>query len=69
MAKKKRVKKKIVFQNHHVVYGDDKNKEVVRRIRKGVHAAIRYIRYFNYLTEQEVDTIITEVMLKRRYDE
>ncbi len=68
MAKKVK-KKKVVMNKHHLIYKSDKNKEVVRNIRKGVHLAIRYIRFFNYLTEQEADTIITEVMLKRKYDE
>jgi len=54
-------KKKSITQRHHIIYGDEKNKETVRNIRKGVHAAIRYIRYFNHLTEEEADTIITEL--------
>lgn len=60
--------KKPVMQVHHVIYSDEKNKEVTRRIRKGVHWIISKIRYFKYLTNEEVDTIQLEAELKRRYD-
>jgi hypothetical protein len=62
-------KKKSIVQCHHVVYGDERNKEVVRRIRKGVHAALKFIRRFNYLTPEEIDTIKIEAELKRKYNE
>jgi len=63
-------KKKVVFQRHHIIYADaeGKNKEVLRRIRKGVHAAITILRRFNYLTEQEINTIKLECELKRKYE-
>lgn len=64
-------KKKIVFQNHHLIY-ENKEKRVnavTRRIRKGVHQAISLLRRFNFLTDQEVDTIKLEAELKRVYDE
>lgn len=57
--------KKPVFQRHHLIYQDEKNKEVVRNIRKGVHLAISWIRKFTYLTDEEVSTIKTEAELKR----
>lgn len=64
------MKKKVVFQNHHVLYDNKerRQKAVVRRIRKGVHQAISLLRRFSYLTDQEVDTIKLESELKRRYD-
>ena len=76
MAKKKvnkkvskKKKKKVIYQNHHIVYGDDKNKEVIRKIRKGCHQIITLIRRYNYLTNQEVDTIKLECELKRKYND
>ena len=64
-------KKKTVWQRHHIIYADTegKNKECLRKIRKGVHAAITIIRRFNYLTEQEINTIKLECELKRKYNE
>ncbi len=55
------------IQKHHIIYGGDKNKEVVRHIRKGVHAAITILRRFNFLTDEEIDTIHLECMLKKKY--
>lgn len=63
MAKRRKTKK--VFQRHHLIYGDGKNKEVVRAIRKGVHFAITMLRRFTYLTDEEISTVKTEVELKR----
>ena len=60
--------KKPIVQTHHIVYGDDKNKEVTRKIRKGVHWIVSKIRYFKYLTPEEVETIQLEAELKRKYD-
>lgn len=57
----------MTIQKHHIIYGDGRNKEVVRKIRKGVHAAITLIRRFNFLTEEEINTIILECLLKRRF--
>ena len=62
-------KKKVVYNQHHVIYGDGRNKECLRRIRKGVHAAITLLRRFNYLTSQEIDTVKIELELKRQYNE
>ena len=61
--------KKQVFQNHHIIYEnkEKKVKEVTRKIRKGVHRAITLLRRYNYLTNQEIDTIKVEVELKRQY--
>ena len=69
MKKKKKKVKQPVFQNHHLVYENKEKrvKEVTRRIRKGVHVAITLLRRFNFLTEQEVDTIKLEAELKRKY--
>jgi len=60
--------KKTVFQNHHIIYGNDKNKEVIRRVRKGVHQVITLLRRYNYLTPQEISTIKIEMELKRKFD-
>ena len=64
------VKKKVIFQNHHLIYEDkDKRvKAVTRRIRKGVHQTISLLRRFTYLTDQEIDTIKLESELKRKYN-
>jgi len=59
---------KSVWQLHHLVYGDTKNKEVTRRIRKGCHRIITLIRRFNFLTDQEINTICLECELKRKYN-
>lgn len=59
--------KKVVWQRHHLVYPSDKNKEVTRKIRRGVHQCVTLLRRFNYLTEEEVDTICLEAKLKRRF--
>lgn len=66
MAKKR---KKSCIQTHHVIYKSDKNKEVTRKIRNGVHWALTILRRYNFLTSEEIDTIKIEVELKRRYDE
>jgi len=58
-----------IFQTHHCVYPSEKNKEVTRKIRKGVHRIVGWIKRFNYLTEQEIDCIVLEAMLKRKFDE
>lgn len=60
--------KKVIFQNHHIIYPSDKNKEVVRKVRKGVHQIVTLIHRYKYLTEQEIDTIKLEVSLKRIYN-
>lgn len=64
-------KKKVIFQNHHVLYENKEKrvKPVTRRIRKGVHQAVSLLRRFTFLTNQEIDTIKLEVELKRKYDE
>jgi len=61
--------KKIVWNNHHIIYASPQQKEVVRRIRKGVHCAVTMLRRFNYLTPQEIDTVKIELELKKKYDE
>jgi len=61
---------KVVLQNHHVLY-DNKEKRVkavTRRIRKGVHRIITLLRRYNFLTDQEIDTIKLECEMKRKYD-
>lgn len=64
-------KKKVVFQNHHIIYENKEKrvKAVTRRIRKGVHQTISLLRRFTFLTNQEIDTIKLEAELKRRYNE
>ena len=63
--------KKVVYQNHHLVYEnkEERQKAVIRRVRKGVHQTISLLRRFTFLTDQEVDTIKLEAELKRKYDE
>lgn len=63
--------KKVVYNKHHVVYEnkEKRQKEVVRKIRKGVHRAITLLRRYNFLTAQEVDTIKLEAELKRKYND
>ncbi len=69
MAGVKKVKKKAVFQKHHIIYENKEKrvKEVTRKIRKGVHRIITLLRRYNYLTNQEIDTLKLEAELKRRY--
>jgi len=57
-----------VIQKHHVIYPNGRNVEVVRHIRKGVHAAITLLRRFNYLTTEEVNTVIIECLLKQKME-
>lgn len=69
MAKlKPKRKAKAIFQQHHVRYEGSGNKEVVRRIRKGVHYAISILRRFKFLTSEEIDTVKLEAELKRKYE-
>lgn len=63
------VAKKPVFQNHHLIYGDDKNKEVTRRIRKGCHQIVTLIRRYKHLTDEEINTILIECEMKRRFND
>jgi len=58
---------KITQQKHHIIYKSDKNKEVIRKIRKGVHQIITLTRRYNYLTDEEINCILLEVELKRRF--
>lgn len=62
-------KKKVIFNNHHIIYENKEKrvKAVTRKIRKGVHQAISLLRRYNFLTNQEIDTIKTECDLKRKY--
>ena len=64
-------KRKVVWQSHHCVYAskEHKTKDVVRRVRRGVHRAICIIQRFNYLTDQEIDTLKLECELKRKYED
>ena len=68
MAKKTK-KKKVIFQNHHIIYENEEKRvrAVTCRIRKGVHMAITILRRFTYLTDQEINTIKLESELKRQY--
>ena len=59
--------KKPVFQKHHVVYSDNKRYEVIRKVRKGVHRIINFIKLFNSLTDEEIATIKLECELKRKF--
>ena len=61
--------KKPVFQNHHVVYPSEKNREVTRRIRKGVHQALTLLCRHKYLTDQEISAVQLECELRRKFDE
>lgn len=63
--------KKVVFQNHHIVYENKEKrvKPVIRRIRKGVHQTISLLRRFTFLTDQEIDAVRLEAELKRKYDD
>ena len=56
--------KKVVTQNHHVIYPGDKNKELTSTIRRGVHEVVYKIRRFTHLEPVEVWTIIVEALLK-----
>jgi len=60
-------KKKVIFQNHHIIYDSDKNKAVIRRIRKGCHQIITLIRRYKYLTDEEINCILIECEMKRKY--
>lgn len=66
----KKVKRKTIFNNHHIIYENKEKrvKPVIRKIRKGVHQTISLLRRFTYLTNQEIDTIKLEAELKRKYD-
>ena len=70
MKKKKKVKQP-VFQNHHIIYEnkEKRQKDITRRIRQGVHRIVSLLRRYNFLTNQEIDTIKTEAELKRKYEE
>lgn len=61
-------KKKVIYQNHHIVYESDKNKEVIRRIRKGCHQIITLIRRYKNLTDEEINCILIECELKRGFN-
>jgi len=60
--------KKPIFQNHHIIYKDDKNKkEVTRKIRKGCHQIITLIRRYKSLTDEEINTIMLEAEMRRKF--
>lgn len=60
--------KKTIYQNHHVIYADGRNKkEVVRKLRKGCHQIITLIRRYNSLTDEEISTIMLECEMKRKF--
>jgi len=61
--------KTTVFQRHHIVYKDDKNKEVIRVVRKGVHQILGLIKRFKHLTPEEINAIILEAELKRNFED
>ena len=60
--------KQYVYQNHHLVYKSDKNKEVTRKIRKGVHQALTLLCRNSFLTDEEIDCIMIECYLRRQYE-
>jgi len=58
-----------IFQRHHIIYKEGKNKhEVTRNIRKGVHQIVTLLRRFNHLTNEEISTLILEAELKRKFE-
>lgn len=62
---------KIIVQNHHIIYENKEKrvKAVTRKLRKGIHRIVTLIRRYNYLTDQEIDTIKVESELKRKYND
>lgn len=60
---------KPIFQKHHCVYPDSRNKPVIRKIRKGVHQYLTLLRRFNYLTDQEINATMLECELRRTFEE
>lgn len=60
--------KPYVFQNHHIIYKSEKNKEVTRKIRKGVHQALTLLCRHSFLTDEEIDCIMIECALRRQYE-
>lgn len=66
------MKVKPVTQRHHLVYGPgqgSKNREITRRVRRGVHFAITQLRRYSFLTDEEINTIHLEAELRRRFPE
>jgi hypothetical protein len=67
------MKKKPVMQTHHIIYkheGRGGNRyDVPRQVRKGVHQILTMIQRFSYLSVEEIETIIDEARLKRKFDE
>lgn len=61
-------KKKVIYQNHHLIYENEHQKEVTRKIRKGCHAAITILNRFNYLEPQEINALIITILLKDKYE-
>lgn len=62
------MKSKTIYQNHHIIYKSDKNKEeVIRKIRKGCHQIITLIRRYKSLTDEEISTILIECELRRKF--
>ena len=59
--------KKVVYQNHHIIYKDCNKREVVLKIRKGCHQIITLIRRYKSLTDEEISTIMLECELRRGF--
>lgn len=59
---------KPVYQRHHIIYESDKNKEVTRRVRKGVHQVLTLLKRFNCLSAEEINAIMIECELRRKSD-
>lgn len=59
--------KKVVYQNHHIIYKGDNKREVVRKIRKGCHQIITLVRRYKSLTDEEISTIMLECELRREF--
>jgi len=57
-----------IFQRHHIQYPDGRNKEVIRLVRKGVHQICHLIRRYNHLTAEEINAIMLECELKRKFE-
>jgi len=58
-----------VLQTHHLSYEiPKKQKEITRKIRKGCHSIVTQIRRFKYLTNEEINTIIIETLLKQKFE-
>ncbi len=67
----RRPPKSPVIQKHHVIYQGDlsakKQRDVIRKLRSGVHNIVTKIRRYKSLTDEEINTIKIEAELKREF--